>query len=111
MWTRTSRENYLWLWKHAYALCKEYTRRYGKVHSMESMLLNELYDYPVNLPKGKLTEFVQAMPEQYKHKNAVIAYRTYYINEKMRFAKWKATEVPEWFEMKVTEVVEEYLPF
>ena len=33
------------------------------------------------------------------------------FNEKMRFAKWKATEVPEWFEMKVTEVVEEYLPF
>jgi hypothetical protein len=71
---------------------------------MESMLLNELYDYPVNLPKGKLTDFVQAMPEQYKHANAVVAYRSYYINEKAAFAKWKATEVPEWFVEKTADV-------
>jgi hypothetical protein len=58
------------------------------------------------LPKGKLTEFVQAMPEQYKHENAVVAYRNYYINEKAVFAKWKATEVPEWFILKDSSVKE-----
>jgi len=112
IWTRTTSENYLWLWKHAYALCKEYTRRYGKVHSMESMLLNELYDCPANLQKGKLTTFVQAMPEQYKNENAIVAYRSYYINEKAAFAKWKATEVPDWFAEKTADVSSDVLvPF
>jgi hypothetical protein len=106
IWTRTTQENYIWLWKHAYALCKEYTRRYGKVHSMESMLLNELYDCPVNLPKGKLTTFIQAMPEQYKNENTVVAYREYYLNEKARFAKWAYSETPDWFILKDSSVQE-----
>lgn len=112
IWTRETRSNYLWLWKHAYALCKEYTRRYNKVHIMEHMLLNELYDPPAKISKGKLTPFAQAMPEQYKDSNAVVAYRKYYINEKVRFAKWKFTEEPEWWASKTAEVSsDELLPF
>jgi hypothetical protein len=111
IWTRANRSNYIWVWKHAYALCKEYTRRYNKVHKMEHMLTEELYNPPVNIPKGKLTPFAQAMPDQYQHENAVVAYRSYYINEKARFARWKATEVPEWFVKKNFSVVEETIPF
>ena len=111
IWARQTGANYLWLWRHAYALCKEYTRRYGKVHKMESMLMDELYDPPVNITKAKLTPFAQAMPEQYQHKNAVVAYRQYYINEKVRFARWSYSEEPEWWAAKVAEVVEEPLPF
>ena len=104
IWVRESRANYMWLWKHAYALCKEYSARYGnKIHSMEAMLMDDLYNPPVNIPKGKLTPFVQAMPEQYKNENAVIAYRKYYINEKVRFAKWKNSSAPEWFVLKQPE--------
>jgi len=104
IWTRESRENYIWLWKHAHALCKEYTRRYGKVHAMEKMLMDELYDPPTNITKGKITPFAQAMPEQYKNSDATIAYRNYYIHEKARFAKWKFTEEPEWFVQKQPEL-------
>ena len=112
VWTRNTSENYLWVWKHAYALCKEYTRRYGKVHSMESMLMNELYHCPINLPKGKLTEFVQAMPDQYKNDNTVVAYRQYYLAEKVRFAKWKTGDMPNWFEMQDAFIdVDELIPF
>jgi hypothetical protein len=111
IWVRESRANYMWLWKHAYALCKEYTARYGKVHMMEEMLMNGLYVPPINIPRIKLTPFAQAMPEQYKDKNAVVAYRKYYINEKARFAKWKASLEPEWFALKVAEVVEEEILF
>jgi hypothetical protein len=100
IWTRENRSNYMWLWQHAYALCKEYTRRYNKVHAMESMLTNELYDPPVNIAKGNLSNFAQAMPDTYKDENPVIAYRKYYINEKSRFAKWKSTEIPKWFTKK-----------
>ena len=111
IWTRESRANYVWLWRHAYALCKEYTVRYGKIHAMESMLVNELYNAPMNIPKTKLTPFAQAMPEQYRNENPVVAYRSYYINEKVRFAKWKNANVPFWFMEKNPEVKEEVLPF
>ena len=106
IWARQSSTNYYWLFGLWKCLMDEYTYRYGKVHSMESMLLNELYDFPINLQKGKLTTFVQAMPEQYKNENAVVAYRSYYINEKAAFAKWKATEMPEWFILKDSSVKE-----
>jgi len=104
IWVRQTRANYLWLWKHAYALCKEYTARYGKVHAMEAMLMNDLYNPPVNIAKGKLTPFAQAMPDQYKDSDAVIAYRKYYIHEKKRFAKWKGREVPKWFSEEIPEL-------
>jgi hypothetical protein len=111
VWARASRDNYLWLWKHAYTMCKEYTRRYGKVHKLEALLLGDLYNPPKHIPKGKLTQFPQAMPDIYRDKNPVVAYRKYYINEKVRFAKWKKTQVPSWFVDKVVEVVPEPIPF
>jgi hypothetical protein len=114
IWARETRSNYIWLWRHAYALCKEYTRRYNKIHAMESMLLNELHDPPLNIKKGAQTPFAQAMPENYKDSNAVVAYRKYYINEKARFAKWKLNDEPEWYKEKDTtykSLEEEYLPF
>jgi len=78
---------------------------------MESMLMDGLYDYPVNISKGKLTPFPQAMPDQYKDSNAVIAYRQYYIGEKTRFAKWKMDNQPEWFMKKEPLYIEEEVPF
>lgn len=111
VWARATKANYMWLWRHAYALCKEYTRRYGKVHAMESMLLNELYDAPKNIAKEKLTPFAQAMPEQYHDSNAVVAYRRYYINDKAKIAKWKHGYEPDWFKLKVAEVFDEPVPF
>ena len=35
IWARESRQNYQWLINHAYELCFEYTRRYGKRHKVE----------------------------------------------------------------------------
>lgn len=112
IWVRETRANYIWLWRHAYALCKEYTRRYNKIHVMEQMLLNELHDPPTKITKGKITPFAQAMPDQYKDANAVVAYRKYYINEKVRFAKWQYSEEPEWFRLKEPEfLLYEEIPF
>lgn len=111
IWTRQSKANYMWLWRHAYALCKEYTNRYNKVHAMEQMLLNELYDIPVNIPNGPLTPFAQAMPDTYKDANAVVAYRKYYLGEKIRFAKWSYSETPNWFLQKNHNPTEEPILF
>lgn len=111
IWTRESRKNYMWLWKHAHALSNQYTLRYNKIHAMHSMLMDGLFNYPVNCPKVPMTPFAQAMPDEYKHENAVVAYRQYYIGAKTRFAKWKYSETPEWFTNKVATLEEEYLPF
>ena len=78
---------------------------------MESMLLHELDSPPANIAKGKLTPFAQAMPDQYREENAVVAYRKYYLNEKTRFATWKYSETPDWFKLKDPYFVYETIPF
>ena len=49
-----------------------------------------------NLPDTGLTPFAQAMPDQYRNKNAVKAYRDYYINEKSNLLIWTKRKTPEW---------------
>jgi hypothetical protein len=42
------------------------------------------------------TEPPQCMPEEYKHKDFITAYRNYYVGEKKRFAKYTNREEPQW---------------
>jgi hypothetical protein len=88
VWARQNKSNYNWLAKHANALSLEYTRRYGKIHACHLLIQLFLFNYPVNLPNGLLTPFVQAMPEEYK------------IEEKY-FAKWKMNNVSYWYTTKI----------
>jgi hypothetical protein len=44
-----------------------------------------------------MTPFAQAMPEDCKDSNAVIAYRNYYKKYKAKFAKWAHSETPSWW--------------
>ena len=98
IWARESQENYEWLLDHAYAMCQEYTRRYGKVHkSIDAIEWCGKNQVKLKLPRKGLTKFAQAMPEQYKNKCSVTAYRSYYNGEKAGFATWKKRETPKWF--------------
>ena len=98
IWTRKSSDNYRWLYKHFRALCKEYTRRYGKVHMTEEKLKGQLWFSPRNIDQfTPLTEFAQAMPDSCKKDDPVQAYRQYYVQEKKYMAKWTNREVPSWF--------------
>ena len=100
-WVMENDKNYYWLAEHAYALCKEYTRRSGKVHKTEDMISLIRYRKPVNIPiADSITPFAQAMPEEYKNPNAVEAYRAYYLGEKVGFAKWKDSQPPSWYVIK-----------
>ena len=54
-------------------------------------------DIPNSIPKGELTKFAQAMPEEYKVGDAVESYRNYYRGAKSGFANWKMRDIPEWF--------------
>ena len=98
VWIRKSSENYLHLYKLFYHLCGEYRHRYGKFHMTDNKLRSALWSVPKNIPKKSFTEPPQAMPDYCKRTDPIDAYRTYYINEKKRFAKWTKRDVPEWFE-------------
>ena len=95
IWARSSKENYQWLTTHATALSKEYTLRYGKIHK-STEVINQAKNFD-DFPSIELTEFVQAMPDKYRNKDVVKAYRNYYRGEKSGFATWKNRNPPDWW--------------
>ena len=95
IWARKSLSNYIWLKSLISLLNSEYRYRYDKKVNHKS------YDMAMSLPMPDLpviglTPFAQAMPEQYRNKNAVKAYRDYYINEKSSFLTWTKRKTPKW---------------
>ena len=94
-WARESMQNYEWLIMHGDGLCAEYTSRYGK-HHKSGEVIRYCEKHMPDLPDLGLTSFAQAMPDQYKSKSAVAAYRDYYKGEKSRIAKWK-NGAPDWY--------------
>ncbi len=42
------------------------------------------------------------MPNHYKRKRAIEAYRAYYIGEKIAGATWKKRQTPNWVPSKIT---------
>lgn len=97
-WVGDSINNFAWAIDHAFALCDEYTLRFGKFHFCEIGLRKLFFLMPL-LPDGDRTPFAQAMPDQYKNADAVQAYRTYYQQDKSRFAKWqRGRETPFWWQ-------------
>lgn len=92
-WVRQTSANYDWAYKHFIELLNQYTLRYGKIHAT-SRLVEYLQYNPNKL--SNLTPFAQAMPDKYKNKNPVKAYRNYYNGEKLHFAKWKVVNKPNW---------------
>lgn len=104
VWARQSNNNYTWLYCMWWALCKEYTYRYGKVHKTES-LREALMSPPKNIPVGYKTQPPPAMkkyPECIIPGDSVASYHKYYREAKSYFAKWTKREVPEWYNQQET---------
>ncbi|SET06435.1 pyrimidine dimer DNA glycosylase/endonuclease V [Thalassotalea agarivorans] len=101
LWVEESYDNFLWLVELTRALNTEYQYRYDKTTDHKSMaVLEKILDYPYE-SKG-LTEFAQAMPDDYKVKqNAVDAYRNFYREDKMKFATWRKRQPPVWLSATV----------
>jgi len=93
LWVGASVENYRLAWRLGYWLFKEYTYRYNKTHESESVLYAVRCAPPALKARG-FTKFPQAMPDEYKHHDVMIAYRDYYIGEKSGFAHWTGRPVP-----------------
>ena len=114
-WLYESPSNVSWLLDHAFALCEEYSRRYngkehGAVHGLTQIKCLFTQRYGDNHPSSEHTEFVQAMPDEFRVSNdPVTAYRNY-INGYKGYAEWKFSEKPEWWdEAKHEPVRKQYL--
>ncbi len=108
VWAGDSYDNFEWLSIHAISLCAEYRKRFGKDHAcfkpiLRMGTLGRLYIYKEKMNWseqgnyiGELTPFAQAMPDEYRNDDAVVAYRAYYHSK--QFAKWeKGTPAPDWW--------------
>ena len=99
LWVEKSFDNFCWLKDLAIALNEEYRFRYEKQSDHKSIsVLHEISVYRYR-SRG-LTEFAQAMPEKYKVPgDPVTAYRNFYMQEKMAFAKWTKRSSPGWLQV------------
>lgn len=108
-WVQHSEANFRWLIDLAYALCEEYTLRYGKVHACQEVV--EWFDdnppnghgvptlvwksNPLTVP-ANATTIKDSYTEFPDWETAVETYRQYYRTDKRHLAEWK-TEIPSWF--------------
>ena len=98
LWVKESFSNLLWLWNMSMCLCEEFYSRYGKEHAGRKSLLSLDLDFAaVAYPDVGLTPPAQCMAKEYKHTHAVVAYRTFYLKDKSRFASWDHSPVPHWW--------------
>jgi hypothetical protein len=102
VWAGDRRTNFGWLAKHAYALCMEYNKRFGKNHACQwpiehmQRIIHIIPQSQTYVGKHVCTPFAQAMPDEYRDDDAVKAYRAYYHSK--QFAKWeKGTPAPDWW--------------
>ena len=98
-WVGFSSSNFIWALENAVFISQEYIKRFGKVHK-SSRIINNIYDhqYIDDIPKGDFKEPPQCMPDEYKDKDYVVAYRKYYMGAKAYFAKWeRGVSAPEWW--------------
>lgn len=100
IWTRSSIHNYKWLCDLALNYCEEYKFRYSteenpKEHSCQKHL-EWLVVNPPELADIPFVEPPQCMPDKYKNESCVVAYRQYYLGEKMGFVRYTKRTPPDW---------------
>jgi hypothetical protein len=91
IWARKSRDNFMWLVQLSKALVDEHLLRYPRSSKHKSAsVIEECESLFHVIPRGYMTEFAQAMPNEYKKECPVEAYQEFYRKDKVRFATWKS---------------------
>jgi len=115
-WVREHPNNYRYTVRLAKALCEEYYFRYGEQrnrrHATERIIDHLQANVPQNWPlcnksligEHGVTEPAQAMPDDFKVPNDVVAaYRLYYQSDaKQPLASWKDRPQPNWYTRRHT---------
>ena len=100
IWARESWDNYQWLYKHFIALGDEYKHRYGREHASITKLKDALYFHPDNIEDKGFTPLAQAMPDECKDPDPVVAYRNciqHKLDTRPGVFVWnKGTPRPQW---------------
>lgn len=100
-WLYEDAANVQWLLAHAFELSEEYTRRYGKKHGVNyalQQLLEVVQLHHSDATHEQHTQFVQAMPDEFKDaEDPVQGYRNY-LNEFKGYAVWERSEKPDWWD-------------
>ena len=98
-WVGFNRDCFRWALENALHIGAEYLRRFSKRHKSMN-IIHAIYDnnYINDIPNGFFKEHPQCMPDEYKDKDYVVAYRKYYKGDKAYFAKWeRGVNAPEWW--------------
>ena len=97
-WVGLGLKNFMWTFWNAIAINQEYKSRFNKQHkSFKILKIIADNNYSKDIRPALFSEPPQCMPDQYRNKNYVTAYRNYYRGEKT-FAKWeKGRQQPEWW--------------
>lgn len=109
-WCAAARGNFRFALALGNALAGEFTKRFGHAHASKRILDNivEIDLAVLPFPEESKMPFAQAVPERFRGPDAVIAYRKYYLAEKMRFARWAhETPAPAWVVEKDPELKSE----
>lgn len=115
IWVRTHPNNFRWLAELADCLCRQYEKRYNKVHACRGMVSWFLKNTPKCNSKDKAkpgTQYAKynypprctppplCVAEECKHKDLVKSYRHYYHVDKYelrKVAEWRYTKTPYWW--------------
>ena len=97
LWVAESGDNFQWLAQLAVELNREFRYRYRRENDHASIdVLRQVENF--RFERRGLTEFAQAMPEEYKVPgDPVAAYRRFYLAEKASFAQWTRRAAPDWW--------------
>ena len=98
-WVGFNRDNFNWALENAMWIDEEYKTRFKKQHKSGKVIQCIIdNDYYKDIPDGFFSEPPQCMPDEYKDKDYITAYRKYYQGAKAYFAKWeKGVFAPEWW--------------
>ena len=88
IWTGDSRDNAMWLWQHAIALCLEFERRYEHEHAARNQL-RQVFSSVIRIPGQGITPPALAMPDDLKSQDAIESYRNW--------IRFKVQQAPETF--------------
>lgn len=105
IWVRSSLENFMWTIDLVEAMHDEWKYRNDhptyKLHKSYEMAMYLKQHHPSSdkFEKKGLTPFAQAMPNEFKHDDPIIAYRQYYQkdDQKRRIGTWKKRDRPYWY--------------
>lgn len=96
-WAAATRGNYWWILQHFNYLCREYTRRFGKIHKSQELVV-PFFNFVDCIPEGCLHMFVNCAANSslgisYKHVDDVFTAYKLYLG-----ARWRSdVKAPKWY--------------